>query len=641
MTPETLEELLAQTETALKELLREPPFDFEVSFAANYEDLLSGRASDATAEPGALIDAARDAGRLLLAAEGGAGKTTVAARVVEHGAQSGLAAVRVDLRRWSPEVHEEWKRLRGSDTRRMDLLLERLADVPVRERRLRRLGEEQGALVVVDGLNEVPPSATRELLWVVDAFAVRCPWASAIVCDRLQRRPLPSGNWALATISHVRRRDEIGGPDNALLLDLTGTAHEGAYNEAAILREHLTDAASLEPDELRALDVTCLSLYRSYKEGQGRFFETVALIDGAGVDVTERLLASGELEQEDGRAYFRHHLFHDALAAGGIARDRELWTRDWLDALTFAASSFDAAALALELIDDADTADAFVTAVYDWSLYGAAYIVSQGRRHNSIHVSDSTELAMLAVLAERRWDPVAPSVQRIEDALRVWPSPLAEALLEAHDLDEVIALVSEHADDRARETWLPLFAADVDTGALLDALASGPLPGWIASNVLRRDGLDAQARPAVLDALGSPDKTVRWRAAHTLGADQSDEAVAALLRILDDRDEWHWARYGAVRALVELAGRDDARRQRVLAALQERLDMLAEEEMVFRELQDALRLREPPHGWATDVAPLIEQLFARAGSVSEQDHWRRVGHRITESVLVARAAQAA
>lgn len=474
---------------------------------------------------------------------------------------------------------------------------------------------------------------------MLDEFAARAPWAGMLVTDRLQRRPLPSQLWQFATVTHVVHPGDGGsGPDNALLLDIGGGASGDGYNEAEILLAHLVEHAALRDEELEQLTTTCLDLYRRYREGQGRFFETRALIAGVGRDVVERLSDSEELQQEGERAYFRHHLFHDALAAAAVIADDEYWTRDCFDALTFEANSFDAVALALELIDDTEVGDKFVRDVYDWSLYASAYAVSQGRRHGSIAVSESAELALLAVLAERRWDPIAPSVQKVEDALRVSPAPVADRLLAARSLDEVIELVRAEASRDAVEDWLPLFAGEASEEDLVGSLSRGPVPGWIAANVLRRRPLSGSAREGVLKALGSPERTVRWRAAHTLGADESDQAVDGLLAILDN-DDWHWAKYGAVRALVEVAANDEQRREFVLEQLRKRLSQLALQELVFRELQSALQLRDPPIGWASAVAPLIEELFASAATVAEQDHWRRVGKRITESVQAARAGQ--
>jgi hypothetical protein len=640
MTSDELEQSLTDMSRALEQQPRyEPRFEFELAFADDYEQLLAGQLDGNTRGASAVIDKAFDHGRMLLSAEAGAGKSSVTGRLLCHAIQDERPAIRIDLRRWTPVFDRTWKASVDSQFRRMGLLLASLTDAPFSEHALRRIAHH-GALIVVDGLNEVPPTAIGAVLWTLDDFAARAPWAAVLVCDRLQRRALPSRHWQLATITNVDWPDATApnGPDNALLLEITKRSDSGPYNQATILLGHIANYASLSATELRELGTAALGLYEGYKDGEGRFFEMGVFAGSVSDRVRRELLNCGLLFEEDGRAYFRHHLFHDALAAQAFAGDQTRWGGYWLDALTFQANSFDAVALALELLDSPEQADALVMAVYDWNLYAAAYAVSQGRRRQSIAVSPSTELALLAVLAERRWDPVAPSVQRVVDALLVSPSPIAPLLLAASNLDEVVALVRSYAAEVGAD-WVAIFTGDVDDAALVAALHSGPIPGWMAANTLRRKAFSATTRHAVMHALVSSNPTVRWRAAHTLGSDSSDAAVAGLLGVLDG-DIAEWARYGAVRALVELAGHDETHRAPVLDALRERLEDLERDPLVFAELQRSLELRLPPLGWATDVAPLIEDLFMRANSVADQDHWRRVGRRITESVQHARDASA-
>lgn len=641
MHPRSYQELLDRCKAALAtEPSHEPPFRFEISFADSYDALLSGSHADPTSDPAVVLHRARDRGRLLVAAEAGAGKSSVTSRILGYALDDGHPALLVDLRRWTPTIDEDWNRLRQSDARRMGLLLDRLTSASVTELGLSKLSADHNVVVAVDGLNEVPLAATKGVLWVLDAFAARCPWASILVCDRLQRRHLPSQHWALATITAVEDRTTTagGGPNNALLLDITISRTPGPYNEAAILLEHVVEQAGLSNAELFHVAEAALAVY---DEDQGRFFEHIGFARRVPKDVIERLRKGHMLFTDGDRSYFRHHLFHDALAAAALVRNSERWLAHWFDTLTFRANSFDALGLALESIEDPQTANEFLMAIYDWNLYGAAFSLSQGRRHCSVAVTNATELALLAVLAERRWDPVAPSVQRVEDALRVFPSSLAGQLLAATDLDEVVELVSSHAaEDPTSAGWLRIFRREATADELVGFLGAGPLFGWMASNALRRRELDEKTRDAVLRALSDGPPTVRWRASHTLGADATNASVTALLRVLD-HDDWQWARYGAVRALVEIAAHDEDCRRRVFNELRGRIPALREQSLVFHELQKALELRNPPRGWAGDVAPLIEDLFVMSSSVMDQDHWRRVGKRISDSVRAARAAHVA
>lgn len=638
MPPETLEELLTATRSAIERIPRhEPEFTFEFAFADDYEHLLSQDLEPPTLTVDKILNRTFEHGRAVLAAEAGAGKSTLMLRLLTRAIELGHAVVRVDLRRWTPAVNDKWKNVSDGPGRRMDVLFTCLTDVPISERKLRRLARGVKVLIAVDGLNEVPPSTTIPLLFVLDDFASRRPSAGVVVCDRLLRRELPSEQWQMAKITRVNPPRGLSSPprDNALLLDVAHNGSTTAEGEAAILLDHLVTQAQLDPGELTDLADACFDVYRHYGDGEGRFFPLQDFRTRLDADVVDRLLGSGELLREADRAYFRHHLFHDSLAARALVGHHEWWTWQGFDALSFEANSFDAVALALELASNPADADALVSAIYDWNLYAAAYAVSQARRRGSSRVSRSTEIALLAVLAERRWDPVASSAERVEDALRVWRSEFATQLLNAADIDEVVSLVRNEVAGETRADWLRIFSGEATSEELVAALSSGPIAGWMASNALRRQPLDEPTRQAILRSLRSPDGTVRWRSAHTLGSDSSDQAVYGLLSVLDE-DAWVWARYGAIRALIEIAAHDETRRRLVLDELDQRLERLEKDPKVFLELQRALELRDPPVGWAGEVGPLIEGLFMRASTVADQDHWRRVGWRVTESVRSAR-----
>jgi hypothetical protein len=614
----------------------EPRFHFTVGIS-DYEHLLAGKWEHKSGSVDELIELAQRHGRVVLHAEAGAGKTTLAVRAFARSIEQRRPAVFIDLRRWNPLLDAQFRRMFGEDVRRMALLFEHLAQPLLDEHALRPVARAHGVLVVVDGLNEVPHGSSTALLAVLDAFATRHPQAGVIVTDRLTRRQLPSELWTTAGIAKVVPPSRVPVnapaelPPNALLLDLfLRNQPETSTTPSAVLLEYIRNEGGLSNEELDQLARAAFGLYQSQS---GRTFSLEVLASAVGDEVVERLLDADLLRTEDEYAFFRHHLFHDVLAARVAARDSGLWgDDDVLDAITFDANAFDAIALALEQLLDHEQADSFVVHIYDWNLYGAAYALARGRSLGSIAVSDGKELAILAMLAERRWDPIVATVERVEDSLRLFPPGRASRLLQARSRGEVAELVAaEPTADKHAAEWRAVFLGQVDRKRLLEFVAGrDPLLGWTAANMLRGESEDRELDDTLHGLLKHPSHKVRWRAAHVLGARPKRRNVTALLERLD-HDDVKWVKYGAVRALVELAAADDGLRPRVLAKLRARVESLRGDFVVLRELERALVLRNPPRGWADAVAPLIEELWAGSDSLIDQDHWRRVGWRVTQA----------
>ena len=635
MTPPNLEALLGASRAAIAET-PEPgrPFEITVALADGYDDLLSGQYEHTGVSAHELLAIAHAAGRVLLSAPAASGKSSVAGRLARASLESGRPAIRADLRRWSPSFDERWRRARDSDAARMGLLLREIA-VPAVEESDLAAAAGVGCVVVADGLNEIPAAASAGVLWVLDAFAARRPFASVLVCDRFQRRPLPSGQWSLATITSVADPQQSGQTSqNALMLDIGGGAEEA--NEARLLLAHVARAAG--DDALQPLAETALGIYRRERS---RYFALSDLIAGAGGETASALLSDGLVLRDGEHVYFRHHLFHDALAALAVISGPGDWDSSSFDILTFDANSFDAVGLALELIEDTPGADRLLTAVYNWNQYASAYALSHGRRAGTVAVSDSLELAMLGVLAERRWDPVAPTVQRVEDALRVFPGEFPKRLLGARNLREIHALIRERATALVEPpAWLTVFLGAAPPAQLVLALGGEALTGWMAANSLRDAPLTGEDLARVVAAMDHPQRDIRWRAAHALGAHPGKATAERLLGAID-RDEDKWVRYGAIRSLIEQAGRAGPKlRSWILRSVQRRAGLIRHDSLVRGELERALQLRCPPIGWASAVEPLLMELFATSLTVPDQDHWRRVGHRVTESVRAARAGVA-
>src|SRR5262249_23464736 len=146
-----------------------------------------------------------------------------------------------------------------------------------------------------------------------------------------------------------------------------------------------------------------------------------------------------------------------------------------------------------ELISSPHAADLFVRRVYDWNLYGAAYALAEALSNGIRSVSRETEVMLVAMLAERRWDRIYTTAERSRDALSLFPpNSTARTLLEeATDLEAIFGVVlqvqSEKEDFLA---WRRLFTlppgSDVPDDAIRLLEHKNSVLGWTAANVLKR-----------------------------------------------------------------------------------------------------------------------------------------------------------
>ncbi|HUZ81138.1 MAG TPA: HEAT repeat domain-containing protein, partial [Gaiellaceae bacterium] len=356
----------------------------------------------------------------------------------------------------------------------------------------------------------------------------------------------------------------------------------------------------------------------------------------AGHTATEKLLAAGLLREEHGSAIFRHHLFHDDLAARWLAAgDIERWSAKTFAALTFDANSFDVLALALARIPQRDRADRFVLSVYDYNYYGTAYALAEAARLGETAVDNDTRLAIVSMLAERRFDNMRLTVAQVEDALRLFDDPTTMELRNASSIGELLdAVDAKHISDPHICAWQRLFVAPPASAAPAEAIAAltaeDPLLGWTAANVLRRTIMDADQLAAVRSALGEDTRSVvRWRAAHALGSQPEADSVGALLEATRDSDDL--VRYGAVRSLIDLAYTHRPLRERILTQLILEADRLSADPKPSLELERALQRVDANADWIADITPLVEALWAAAPTIERRERWRGVARDIVSN----------
>jgi len=644
----------AELERAVDEIsagitLPEPAFEFSIGWAPSY-DALFAHDLDRSSGIAELIDVALRRGRVLLHAEGGTGKSVILQRLFRVAEERGLIPVLVDVRRWRPPLFDEWEDAEGNELLRTAILLGELGAPSTEEATLSQLPPERHAIVLLDGVNEVPSATADSILATLESFAWRNPAAGVIATDRLVRRNLPSDAWRLATIKPLARESiaqllQRPIPEgsarllsSAFFLDLALSQGLDSTSSSRAFRSYFEQHVELTQDELAAATE---GAYQMYATQRARTFPLDTFARIAGDRPTNALREAGTLLIEGTTAYFRHHLYHDYLAAAHLAADAARWGYDAFDALTFNASSFDALAMALEQLEEPPRADELLRRIYDWNFYGSAYALAKGRQLGSIQVSEQMEVALLALLAERRWDLIRPTSDRVTDALRIFPGQRARAFLEVASHTELIALVDDiEIDGPEFERWRELFSTPVATRAEEETLtlleSEDSLLGWTAANVLKRLRLEAAEEASLRRMLAEGTATVRWRASHVLGAHPSQPNIEALFGAL--ADEYHWVRYGCIRSLVEIAARAPDLREPIFVRLREIIRDLAQDEATIREFERALILREPPPGWTESVEPVIDELWANAETIELQDHWRRVAYDVRRAELTERAA---
>jgi hypothetical protein len=599
-----------------------PIYRYELLLSPNFEGVLEGHGTPVDAS--GAVRASLEAGRLLLQARGGAGKSVTLLRIADAADTLGVRVVRVWAVDWTNEATA------GGPLDQAALLsaLSAVSDPPTSPT---VFGDERETLLLIDGLNEVRGPFVQKILAAVDLLASRYPQLGVVIADRLARRAVDASSWQLATLTPVpdaQVREILGSAydaDNASLYGNPFFLERARLDPmtAATHRDFFTAQLGLDNGTLRVL---ASAVNRAYRDHKDRLIDVAELETTVGPEAVRRLVEAGVLEPVGPRSRFVHHLISDFLAALDLADDPSRWQRDEFDSLTFTASSFDALALLLDEAEETD-ADLLVRRVYDWNLYAAAYMVAEDEVRMG-RVSTEMRVALLAMLAERQFDLLQVTAQQVTDALRLQRTEFADLLLRADSLGEVVQLIEQvESTSPWFAEWRALFArvddeAGTDDVALL--LVDDGVLGWTAANVLKRVRLGGSAVAEVVALLRNHDATVRWRCAHVLGAVPTVGVAEALLgRLRSDVDLW--VQYGALRSLIELAARSEQElRGWVFIELAETADVITNTPQLQREVERALHVTDAPTDWAENAGLLVEQLWARGRTIAEQDRWREL-----------------
>ena len=414
------------------------------------------------------------------------------------------------------------------------------------------------------------------------------------------------------------------------------TIREGleAKTASGAFHEYMQEHVGLDEQQVRC---TARAAAGAYVSQASRTFLLAPFREIAGDGSIDLLRGAGQLIVEGLRAYFAHQLIHDALAADWFAETPDCWRKEGFDPLTFKASSFDVLALTIERIGNPLEVDTFIRRIYDWNYYGAAFTLARAQALGEVNVSETMRIALLAMLAERQWDPMIATAEQVRDALRLVGDETARRMLAAEGLEEVLELVSDQqSGDPTFDAWRAIYLREIGSEPdqeLLNAVEEeDSLIGWTAANVLRRTRATDEAIEQITALSREAESDViRWRAAHVLGAWPSADSARALQeRYSTDPDDW--VRYGATRSLIDLAAKDEGIRAEIINWLSRRLDQRSER--VIGEIERSL-VRDPaPPNWTRDVSILVEELFSRAEDERERDRWRRLASRLRQTAGV-------
>jgi hypothetical protein len=663
-------------------------YDFPLTFAI-IPPIGAPEAADTGIAIDQLLKRAQIARLLLVRGSAGAGKSTVMRRVADQLTQSdqtGVVPIFFQLRELGKDIGERLG-LAVKDDAEPEQYIEPLLTasiVPLGLDDLKRLGERASSieggliLVIADGLNEIygEEVASSILKRLTTYVTMRGLKVCVLVTDRVTPRDAVTKQWQLVRLErltpevvHTQFDDkgsdviynQLHETDLTLLqtpyfleyaLDHNATRLSSPTEALASFFEHLGQSEDAL-DRLAQAAFTVYADHHSYKFDAAHFAEVVGqetfqvlTDDGVVVIIPADADAQRDDQHRGDQAQFDHQLKHDYLAARYLSQHQDEWNPPALDALSFESNSFDALSMTFELLPDEEQADKFIERLHNWNWAAAFVCIAKAMRVGSGRHSQEMHMAVLALVAEKLFDPVQQTRERASGVLALFPPDQAAPYQQMRGLKDLCAMVQQQVlaegQYKDREPWFTkwrdLFVrfsdqpfSEQDLKKIVDTRA---VIGWTAANVFKRaklSELDVRQLRAYYDACYACDAndwlagTMRWRVAHALGATDTQPVVELLFAVLN-QDNYTWARIGATRSLVELAAltADDGLRRMVLDSLMENIkaaDTSTLDAKTLREIGQSAFYCNAHGDWEQAATPLIALMRDMQQSAPEQEWW--------------------
>lgn len=612
-----------------------------------------------TIERGVLVNLSLDDGKVVVVGPSGAGKSNLLRQVLRQVAVADeLPVVFLDLkekwdRKWTDGLVENPDP--ATVTSSMHALLNASA-IPLSESHLAELSSKRTLLLIVDALNEVPTEVAEKIRRTLDEY-VRChPSVRVLASDRRKGVYHELFGWTvlhLAGATEEEARDVVDeefGPgifadldetQQRLLsvpffLDLALRVHNFRLgSQANAVEDFLRDAGLREPEEMVCAAEVGFEVYR-----RGETFtlsdSDIEKLEAKGL--RHDLEASEVLSRGSNGLIFAHQLVHQFLAGHHLAANPEKWTPETLDRVTADAASLDGIGMTMAAIADEGKRDRFLRIVYDWNWRAAVSALIDARTGDR-SVSEALATAVLALAAEKRFDPVSDTRSRVVGLLAEVPGPIAEGMRDIPSYEQLLDDVShmEFPDVDWWTSWREVFVWDAGRELTHTEVAligsSEPLMGWTVSNSLRRfqpsDQLAVLLQTIYLSQLREEPgaRVTRWRVVHALGAWPTQANADFLLETLnfETPDDLNiWVVYGATRSLVEMAARarDPALRSFILGQLSERSYTL--QPGPLGRIFATAAYRDADREWPETVRPLLISIRdQQTAGERERERWDR------------------
>jgi nucleoside phosphorylase len=641
-----LDDLLVQLPKLIHPASIARKFNVRLSLASSFEDILIGRFTKADQTP-SQIQKLTNERRLLIHAPGGSGKTAVMCEIAREAILEDQVVFFLDLKTGSSAENL-------GENFTVDNLFELFSVAGNAHDFRTAIDKNDTVLLMIDGLNEVYGPLSNTILKRFERLLLDHPKLKVIIADRMNAHadfrflratvtPLSESEvkTLLPTGANLPRQPaEIQLLSTPFFLDLQLSLWEnmasGSITSQSILARkdmfvlYFTHSAKVTENSLPQL---AEAAYLAYKQYQGRTFDPSWWSSKTSVDVTNQLdnaglivdtvTASGERKK-----MFRHQLIHDFLTGYHVARiGATEWTSEVFDAATFKSNAAEPLSFAAEILGK--EADEFLIRVYDWSYRIVDRCIADLKKA-LVHypVSKDLELGLLVKNAEKKFDVFDHTAQASERSLLDAVLPEAKLLIQAQSMDDVLAVVRNFQPSTSMfKEWKDLFLLDRKTRIgekELLLLDSNPIIGWTAANTFRRVYLSkeriAQVRMMYQFALRNGNGTLRWRIVHLLGRYPSSQNIS-LLQTAIVADPYEWARYGAIRSLMEiayLAGGET--RAEIIDGLLSNLQEI-KSSLIVREIRRTCLVREAGPEWYSAIGTLAEKAATLPEAEVEREEW--------------------